>query len=181
VYGAVVLSRLRWDEAKGRSLLVDFSSSRVSLSVRSSCTSPALHIPLGFVFYTVDKYHDAFSSIFIMEANGRSGKQAQKLLIALSCPIVRMENKHTEGTDAFRFAAGKEKHFWMRRLSVALHRKREASFLVDVRQREGRVWCADLEWTLTCGGGPAKCVLCRLGCCAQKEADLPIVVRMSLD
>jgi hypothetical protein len=57
----------------------------------------------------------------IMEANGRSlGKEAQKLLIALSCATVRMENKHPEGTDAFRFAAGKEKHFWMRRLSVAL-------------------------------------------------------------
>jgi hypothetical protein len=44
-----------------------------------------------------------------MEANGRLGKEAQKLLIALSCAIVRMENKHPEGTDAFRFAAGKEK------------------------------------------------------------------------
>jgi hypothetical protein len=32
-----------------------------------------------------------------------------------------MENKHPEGTDAFRFA-GKEKHFWMRRLSVALQK-----------------------------------------------------------
>jgi hypothetical protein len=40
-----------------------------------------------------------------MEANGRLGKEAQKLLIALSCAIVRMENKHPEGTDAFRFAA----------------------------------------------------------------------------
>jgi hypothetical protein len=39
---------------------------------------------------------------FIMEANGRLGKEAQKLLIALSCAIVRMENKHPEGTDAFR-------------------------------------------------------------------------------
>jgi hypothetical protein len=32
-----------------------------------------------------------------MEANGRLGKEAQKLLIALSCAIVRMENKHPEG------------------------------------------------------------------------------------
>jgi hypothetical protein len=60
---------------------------------------------------------------FIMDENdGRFGcKEARKLLIALSCAIVRMENKHPEGTDAFRFAAGKEKHFCMRRLSVALH------------------------------------------------------------
>jgi hypothetical protein len=56
---------------------------------------------------------------FIMEANGRLGKEAQKLLIALSFAIVRMENKHPEGTEAFRFAAGKEKHFRKRRLSVA--------------------------------------------------------------
>jgi hypothetical protein len=57
-----------------------------------------------------------------MEANGRLGKEAQKLLIALSCAIVLMENKHPEGIDAFRFAAGKAKHFWMRRLSVALQK-----------------------------------------------------------
>jgi hypothetical protein len=31
-----------------------------------------------------------------------------------------MENKNQEGTDAF--AAGKDKHFWMRRLSVALQK-----------------------------------------------------------
>jgi hypothetical protein len=37
-----------------------------------------------------------------------------------------MENKHPEGTDAFRFAAGKEKHFWMRRLSVAALQKGNA-------------------------------------------------------
>jgi hypothetical protein len=65
---------------------------------------------------------------FIMEANGRLGKEAQKLLIALSCAIVRMENKHPEGTDAFRFAAGKEKHFWMRRLSVALQKGNAMTF-----------------------------------------------------
>jgi hypothetical protein len=40
-----------------------------------------------------------------MEANGRLGKEAQKLLIALSCAIVRMENKHPEGTDTSRNAA----------------------------------------------------------------------------
>jgi hypothetical protein len=28
--------------------------------------------------------------------------------------------------------------------------------------------------TLACGAGPAKCVLCRLGRCAQKEAGLPM-------
>jgi hypothetical protein len=33
-----------------------------------------------------------------------------------------MENKHPDGTDAFRFAAGKEKQFWMGRLSVALQK-----------------------------------------------------------
>jgi hypothetical protein len=33
-----------------------------------------------------------------------------------------MENKHPEGTDAFRFAAGKEKYFLMRRFSVALQK-----------------------------------------------------------
>jgi hypothetical protein len=57
-----------------------------------------------------------------MEANGRLGKEAQKLLFALPCAIVRMENKHQEGTVAFRFAAGKEKHFWMHRLSGALQK-----------------------------------------------------------
>jgi hypothetical protein len=41
---------------------------------------------------------------FVMEANDRLGKEAQKLLIALSGAIVRMENKYHEGTDAFRFA-----------------------------------------------------------------------------
>jgi hypothetical protein len=36
---------------------------------------------------------------------------------------IRLDNKHPEGTDALiRFAAGKEKHFWMRRLSVALQK-----------------------------------------------------------
>jgi hypothetical protein len=39
-----------------------------------------------------------------------------------------MENKHPEGTDAFRFAAGKEKHFWMRRLSVALQKGNAMTF-----------------------------------------------------
>ena len=57
-----------------------------------------------------------------MEANGRLGVEAQKLLIALSCDIVRMEGKYQEGTDAFKFAAGTEKHSWMRRLSVALQK-----------------------------------------------------------
>jgi hypothetical protein len=39
-----------------------------------------------------------------------------------------MENKHPEGTDAFRFAAGKEKHSWMRRLSVALQKGNAITF-----------------------------------------------------
>jgi hypothetical protein len=39
-----------------------------------------------------------------------------------------MENKHPEGTDAFRFAAGNEKHFWMRRLSVALQKGNAMTF-----------------------------------------------------
>jgi hypothetical protein len=73
-----------------------------------------------------------------MEANGRLGKEAQKLLIALSCAIVRMENKHPEGTDAFGFAAGKEKHFWMRRLSVALQKGNAMTFDVYCEWRNTR-------------------------------------------
>jgi hypothetical protein len=46
-----------------------------------------------------------------MEPNDRLGKDAQTLLIGSLCAIVRMENKYQEGTDAFRFAAGKVKHF----------------------------------------------------------------------
>jgi hypothetical protein len=65
---------------------------------------------------------------FVMEENGRLGKETRKLLIALSCAIVRMENKHPAGTDAFRFAAGKEKHFWMRRLSVPLQKGNAMTF-----------------------------------------------------
>jgi hypothetical protein len=49
-----------------------------------------------------------------------------------------------------------------------------------VWRREGRVWSAHLLMDIDmCGEGPAKCVL--LGRCAQKEADLPKVVRMSRD
>jgi hypothetical protein len=36
----------------------------------------------------------------ILEANGRLGKEAQKLPTAFSCAIVRMVNKHPKGTDA---------------------------------------------------------------------------------
>jgi hypothetical protein len=75
---------------------------------------------------------------FIMEANGRLRKEAQKLLIALSFAIVRMENKYPEGTDAFRFAAGKEKHFGMRRLQLLLHMGIEMTFDAYCEKRNTR-------------------------------------------
>jgi hypothetical protein len=39
---------------------------------------------------------------FVMEANGRLGNEAQKLLIALSCAIVRMESQHQESINALQ-------------------------------------------------------------------------------
>jgi hypothetical protein len=68
---------------------------------------------------------------FVMEANGRLCKETLKLLIALSCGIVRMEGKYQEGIDANRFAAGKQKHFWMHRLSVALQKGNATIFDAD--------------------------------------------------
>jgi hypothetical protein len=46
--------------------------------------------------------HEAFayraihSGCIVMRTNGRFGKEPRKILIALSCAIVRMKNKHQE-------------------------------------------------------------------------------------
>ena len=77
---------------------------------------------------------------FVVEANGRFAVEAQKLLIDLSCAIAitRMDGRFEEGSDAFKLAAGKEKHFWMRKLSVALQKGNAMTFCAYRDWRNGR-------------------------------------------
>jgi hypothetical protein len=53
---------------------------------------------------------------FVVEANGRFAVEVQKLLIELSSAITRMDMRLEECSEDFKLAAGKEKHFWMRKL-----------------------------------------------------------------
>jgi hypothetical protein len=53
--------------------------------------------------------------------------------------------------------------------------------LVDVRRHESIAWCADLLSDVDMWRGSCEVRVVQVGRCAQKEADSPIVVRMSLD
>jgi hypothetical protein len=76
---------------------------------------------------------------FVVEpCNDHFAVKAQKLLIDLSYAITRMDRRFEEGSEPFKLAAGEEKHFWMRKLSVALQKGNPMTFCAYLDWRNGR-------------------------------------------
>jgi hypothetical protein len=68
------------------------------------------------------------------------------------------------------FICGVKVYYFNLQFRILLCRWRLLCACDEIATRAGSILTSDALWA----GGPAKCVLCRLGRCAPKEADLPI-------